>query len=391
MVNISTLKQRGIYHDLLNHFTSENHSVYIVTPIERRNKKKTFLQQEGNASLLNVQTLNLTKTNVIEKGLGQIRIEKQFLSAIKKYYKDVAFDLVLYSTPPITFSKVISYIKNKDNAYSYLLLKDIFPQNAVDMKMIKEGGLLHKYFKSKEKTLYEISDTIGCMSEANKEFILKHNNFISKDKVEVNPNSIAPFFINYNEQEKIDIKNKYKIPLDKIIFVYGGNLGIPQGVDFLLETIANLKEPKAHILIVGSGTQFKRIENWFLENKPTNASLISGLPKDEYDALLAACDIGLIFLHKDFTIPNFPSRLLAYLEMKKPILAATDVNTDIGKVIENEKCGYWVESGDNDAMQKKITKLCQSDLNEMAGNGWKLLEREYLVENSYDLITDKIK
>ncbi len=390
MVNITTLKQRGIYHDLLNEFISEKHSVFIVTPIERRNKKKTFLTKEGNATLLNVQTLNLTKTNVVEKGLGQILVERQFLKAIKKNFKDVTFDLVLYSTPPITFSKVISYIKNKDKAYSYLLLKDIFPQNAVDMKMIKKNSLIHRYFKKKEKNLYVLSDTIGCMSEANRAFILKHHPEISPKKVEVNPNSIQPVFIEYDQEEKQAIKKKYNIPTDKTIFVYGGNLGVPQGVDFLIEVISQMKVTKAHILVVGSGTQFKKLENWFGINKPNHATLLAGLPKTEYDSLLAACDVGMIFLHKDFTIPNFPSRLLAYLEMKKPVLAATDVNTDIGEVIEKAKCGYWVEAGDNNNIQDKIAQLCNSDLKDLGNNGWNLLNREYLVQRTYSLIKDKI-
>lgn len=390
MVNITTLKQRGIYHDLLNQFINENHSVYIVTPIERRHKKKTVLVQEGKASLLNVRTLNLTKTNIVEKGFGQILVEKQFLKAIKKHYKDVTFDLVLYSTPPITFSKVISYIKHKDKAYSYLLLKDIFPQNAVDMKMIKKNSYIHRYFEKKEKELYALSDSIGCMSEANKNFILKHNPSIPKEKVEVNPNSIRPLFIKYDDNEKSTIKKKYKIPLDKTVFVYGGNLGIPQGVDFLIETIANLKEPNAHIVVVGGGTQFKKLKDWFVVNVPSNATLLAGLPKNEYDSLLAACDIGMIFLHKDFTIPNFPSRLLAYLEMKKPVLAATDINTDIGKVIENANCGYWVEAGENKNMQDKIAQLCNSDLKALGNNAWDLLNREYLVQRTYSLIKDKI-
>jgi glycosyltransferase involved in cell wall biosynthesis len=146
----------------------------------------------------------------------------------------------------------------------------------------------------------------------------------------------------------------------------------------------------AHILVVGSGTQFKKLENWFNLKKPPNATLLSGLPRNEYDALLAACDIGMIFLHKDFTIPNFPSRLLAYLEMKKPVLAATDVNTDIGKVIENAECGYWVEAGDIEDMQNKISKLCEEGLNILGENSWELLQKDYLVERSYKLLIDKL-
>lgn len=132
-------------------------------------------------------------------------------------------------------------------------MKDIFPQNAVDMKMMKQGGFLHKYFVKKEKELYKISDTIGCMSEANMQFILKNNPEISPEKVEINPNSISPNYIEYSNKQKEKIKKKYNIPLNKKIFVYGGNLGIPQGIDFLIDTIDNLKEPLAHILVVGSG------------------------------------------------------------------------------------------------------------------------------------------
>lgn len=390
MVNITTLKKRGIYQDLLNHFIEQGHNVYIVSPVERRHKTKTSFTQERKANILNVQSLNLTKTNVLEKGLGQILIEGQFLSAIKKHIKNVVFNLVLYSTPPITFSKVIDFIKKRDGAYSYLLLKDIFPQNAVDMGMMKKGGLLHKTFVNKEKRLYKISDTIGCMSEANKEFVLEHNPDISRNKVEVNPNTIKPKFIEYSEEERVKIKNKYNIPIDKRIFVYGGNLGIPQGIDFLIETISDLKEPLAHILVVGSGTQFGKLKFWFNRNQPTNATLLSGLPRDEYDVLLAACDVGMIFLHKDFTIPNFPSRLLAYLEMKMPVLAATDVNTDIGKIIEESKCGYWVEAGDANGIQDKISKLCADNLDILGANSWNLLQKEYLVERSYNLIVEKI-
>ncbi|MEM0519048.1 glycosyltransferase family 4 protein [Aequorivita flava] len=390
MVNITTLKKRGIYEDLLNHFIEKDHNVYIVAPVERRHKKKTSFFKEGKANILNVQTLNLTKTNIVEKGLGQVFVERQFLSAIKKNIKNITFDLVLYSTPPITFSKVIDFIKKRDNAYAYLLLKDIFPQNAVDMGMMKKGGALHKYFEKKEKILYNVSDTIGCMSEANKQFILEHNPDILSEKVEVNPNTIKPVFINFNQKEKEQIKNKYNIPLDKKIFVYGGNIGIPQGVEFLIETIFNLKEPLAHILVVGNGTKFKKLQNWFDLHKPSNATLLPGLPRNEYDVILAACDVGMIFLHKDFTIPNFPSRLLAYLEMKKPVLAATDVNTDIGEVIETAECGYWVKAGDNLNMQNKITQLCKDDLEAMGMNGFNLLKNNYLIKRTYQLIKDKV-
>jgi glycosyltransferase involved in cell wall biosynthesis len=392
MVKINSFGDRGIYNDLLRKFYEEGHDVFAVCPVERREKKKTSVRKEKEGTVLNVKTLNLQKTNIVEKGLGVLAIEYQFLSAIKKHFSSIKFDVVIYSTPPITFSKVISFIKKRDNAYSYLLLKDIFPQNAVDMKMLKENGALHKMFVKKEKQLYALSNSIGCMSEANVKYVLKHNPEIDAKKVEINPNTIEPVSFHQGEIEKNAIKKKYNLPADKKIFVYGGNLGKPQGINFLLETIKTNKNNAVFFLVVGSGTEFNRIERWFQENQPENALLLPGIPKQDYDLLLNACDVGMIFLHKDFTIPNFPSRLLSYLEMKMPIIAATDPNTDIGTVIEENHCGHKIISGDIAGMQKAIDDLVSDEMHysKIKDNAWNLLQKDYLVARSYNLIKEKV-
>ena len=391
LVEINSIEDRGIYQDLLRKFRNEGHLVTIVTPVERRKKISTNFSEKEGGTILQVKTFNIQKTNIVEKGIGTLAIEYQYLSAIKRYTSNKKFDLVLYSTPPITFAKVIDFVKKRDHAKSYLLLKDIFPQNAVDMNMIKKDGFLHKQFLKKEKKLYNISDTIGCMSPANLDFLLKYNPEIDHKKVEVNPNTIEPKIFNYSEDEKISIRKKYRIPIDKKVLVYGGNLGKPQGLDFLLETIQTTTLENAFFLIVGDGTEFARIKQWFDDKSPTNAKLLQRLPKEDYDQLLSACDVGLIFLDKNFLIPNFPSRLLSYLEMKMPVIAATDPNTDIGDVIEKANCGYKVISGNQSEMQIKLNKLLtEGNLKEFGDNAENLLKKEYLVEKSYNLIIEKI-
>ncbi|KII50801.1 hypothetical protein QR19_15085, partial [Enterococcus faecalis] len=133
---------------------------------------------------------NIQKTNLLEKGISTIQIEQQFINGIKHYFSDIKFDLVVYSTPPVTFAKVVDFIKKRDNCKSYLLLKDIFPQNAVDLGKISKKSLIYKYFRKKEVSLYEVSDYIGTMSEKNSQYILHHNEFDRRKIVEINPNSI---------------------------------------------------------------------------------------------------------------------------------------------------------------------------------------------------------
>ena len=432
MVRISVVKTRGIYQDLMRKFRDEGHTVYIVTPSERRLALDTSLTEKDGVHILNVKTLNLQKTNDIEKGVGQVLVESQFTSAIKKYLSDVKFDLVLYSTPPITFPKVIAYLKRQNpQAMTYLLLKDIFPQNAVDLGMLSptpnpspqgRGALavmmnvpkywLYRYFRRKEKRLYAQSDYIGCMSPANVEYVIRHNPEVDPAKVEVAPNSIeAPCppkgenFENESEDDKVlrenneryHIRKKYNLPLDKPVFIYGGNLGKPQGIPFLIECLeANAHREDCHFVVVGNGTEFHYLESRITQMKeraqkeqmPFNVSLMKGLPKEDYDQLVRSCDMGMIFLDHRFTIPNYPSRLLSYLENKMPVLCATDPNTDMGRIAEENGYGYWCESNSVEAFSALVDKMLTSDREEMGENGYEFLKKNYLVGNTYHTIMD---
>lgn len=161
--------------------------------------------------------------------MSTLTIEKKYKNAINKHYKHTNFDLIVYSTPPMTFSKLIASLKHKNNAITYLLLKDIFPQNAVDLNMFKSTSLIYKYFRKKEIETYEISDSIGCMSLANKNYILKENKEIDPDKVHIFRNSIYSKN-SFEVSQKDEIFKNLNIDNENITFIYGGNIGAPQGV-----------------------------------------------------------------------------------------------------------------------------------------------------------------
>lgn len=392
MSRIETISTRGIYSDLLRYIRDRGHGIWLVSPRERSLGAPTGLKAVDGIHILGVRTLNLQKTTVIEKGLGQLLVEYQYRSAIRRYLKKIHFDLILYSTPPVTFSSAIQYAKNLNpQARTYLLLKDIFPQNAVDIGMMSKTGvkgLLYKHFRMQEKQLYKLSDYIGCMSPANVEYILKHNPEVQLERVEVAPNSYEkqePVFL--AQEDRIAIRQKYNLPADRAVFVYGGNMGKPQGIPFLIKCLdANSKRKDCHFLVVGNGTEFDRMENWYNETKPKNVSLYARLPKEDYDQLVRACDVGLIFLDYRFTIPNYPSRLLPYLMEKKPIIAATDPNCDSGSIAEANGYGYWCPSNDVAAFTGAVDKMLRSDLKQMGENGYQFYLNNYTVEHTYNAI-----
>jgi len=387
---VSSLNNRGIYPDLLRKFAEEGHEVFIVAPAERRSRVKTNLKKRGNVTTLLVQSLNITKTNVVEKGISTILIEYLFDKAIQKHLKGTIFDLILYSTPPISFNGLIKKLKRKHKAATYLLLKDIFPQNAVDLCMLSKNNPLYHYFRNKETDLYKVSDFIGCMSPANVNYLRNNNPEIPASKLEVCPNSISPLNLDqYPPNFNINVRKKYSIPFDKTVCIYGGNLGKPQGIDFLIRVlVANKNRDDVFFVIAGSGTEALRIRNFIEKENPLNILFFTQLPKSEFDSLLSACDIGLIFLDKRYTIPNYPSRLLNYLEFKKPVLIATDCNTDMGKIAEENNYGLWLESGELDKFNKKLNELVgnHSLILEMGLNGYNFMLKNYTVDQSYNTI-----
>lgn len=399
MSPIQSIEGRNIYIDLIRKFRDEEHLVTIVSPRERKTGIATSVVESGGVKNLGVHTLNLTKTNVVEKGIGQILVEGQFKRAIKSYVGDMRFDLILYSTPPITLVGVVKYLKKKNpKAISYLMLKDIFPQNAVDIGMFDKKGLLYRYFRKKEKDLYKLSDFIGCMSPANVEFILKHNPEIDPKRVEVAPNSVdlshADIAAASDDltKRKEEVRAKYELPMDKSVFIYGGNLGKPQGIPFLVRCLdANKDRAGCHFLVVGSGTERHLIQEWYDKVKPSNMTLLKALPKTDYDALVQTCDAGLIFLDHRFTIPNFPSRLLTYLEYKMPVICATDSNCDMGQIAEANGFGYWCESNSVEDFSNCVDKLLNTDMKAMGEKGYKFLCDNYSVENTFDTIVDHFK
>ena len=191
--------------------------------------------------------------------------------------------------------------------------------------------------------------------------------------------------------DKEAILRKYHLPTDRPIFIYGGNLGKPQGIPFLIQCLdANSNRSDNHIVIVGNGTELPKLKEWYHNTQPKSVTVMEGLPKEEYDKLVASCDVGLIFLDHRFTIPNYPSRLLSYLENKMPVLCVTDPNSDIGPIAEENGYGYWCESNSVEAFTSIIDKMIRSDLQEMGTKGYDFFKHNYLVDNTYDAIMNHL-
>lgn len=381
-------KSTILYTDLMQEFGEQGHDVLVVAPAYE--KGNYGCRVEGKVKVLRVKTLPLFKVGAIKKGIANLLLPYQYKRAIKKN-GDLDFDLVILPTPPITLFSVASWLKAKTKAKTYLILRDIFPQNAVDLKMMKENGLFHRYFRKQELKLYQLADTIGCMSKANVTYVEEHNPSLDCSKLHLLPNwEKIPAPVAKDGIDEVSAKLGVS---DKFMAIFGGNLGKPQQLENIVLLAKSCEDIEdIFFLILGSGTESERVRQLISKNNLTNIRLVDRVPKKEYVQILAAADVGLISLNEQFTIPNFPSKVLTYFGLKKPVLASLDLSTDFGQMLDETKSGLWSKAGDIDAFKENLLWIYNNRQQavEMGQNGHNYMKSQLTPEKAYMTIMKNI-
>ncbi len=380
----------NLYTDLMEEFRNQGHEVFVVAPAV--NKNEVGLINEEGIHVIRVKTLPLLNVNPIQKGIANVLLPFQYKKAIKKYFKSDSLDLIIMPTPPISLVDVARWLKKKYHSKLYLILRDIFPQNAVDLGMMKKDGLLYNFFRKKEHLLYEVADKIGCMSPKNIDYVLRHNPEVVVSKLHLLPNwqkEIPQFSGDQNA-----LRKKYHFD-DNFVIIFGGNIGLPQKLENIL-AVAELYQPEDKVLffIVGQGTEKSKIEKLIKEKNIQNVIIKDALPREDYQNIISVADCGLISLHENFTIPNIPSKSLSYFNAKIPVLAAIDTNTDYGTIIQDEvKAGVWAPSNQPNLIKEKIDllranpQLCK----QMGKNGFQYFVHHVTPKHSFTVIMSQVE
>lgn len=379
----------NMYAALMREIVAAGHEVYAVSPCGKTRTKCGVEKLGDNLTQLFVKTLPLFGVGFIRKGLANVLLPYQFQSAIDKFYKGIKFDLIITPTPPITFANVVDTMKKRCGAKVYLILRDIFPQNAVDLGIMKKWWPIFWKFRSQEKKLYRVSDFIGCMSQGNIDYVKKHNPEVAEEKLHILEN-----FQPLEPQAELDgeIRKKYGLE-GKYVVIFGGNMGIPQKLENVIDLAKACEEyPDVLFLLVGKGMQCERIKQIAQQKGVKNVEFRDLIPQKDYQKLVAACDVGLISLNERFTIPNIPSKTLSYFNLSIPVLASLDAATDYGQILEKVNAGLWSLAGDLKSYKANFDKLyANPDLRaEMGRNGRKYLEENMTTEVACRILLGKV-
>ena len=377
----------NMYTAMVDMFHKNDHLVTVVAPGVNINKTK--INVEKGINILRVKTLPIKNVTNVRKGVANLLLPYQYKLALNKFYKDEDFDLIILPTPPITLGKLAEQLKKKHKAKVYLILRDIFPQNAVDLDFMRNNSLIHRLFKTKEAKLYDTADYIGCMSQANIDFLKKHSN-IPEQKLHILRN--WQYLNNENQIENNVIIKKFNLN-NKFVVVFGGNMGKPQQLENVIELAERCQKQKDIVfLLLGEGVMMEKIKQEVKQRNILNIDFHDSIPKIEYQKLIKVADVGLISLHNNFTIPNIPSKALDYWNVGIPILGSLDKATDFGQILDETKTGFWAFSGEHEKLLQKLLILYENKkLREnMKTNGRKYFKNNLLPEIAYKTVIDNL-
>jgi glycosyltransferase involved in cell wall biosynthesis len=178
----STMSSAKLIHDLATEFLRLGHDPVVVAPDENI-LKDTEITSENGIKVLRVRTGKIKTASRLIRGFNEARLSNIIWEKGRRFFEENPCDLIVYYSPTIFFGSLVKRLKKDFACPSYLILRDIFPQWAVDAGILSHG-MVYKFLKLKELQNYDAADIIGVQSPANLRYF-EENGLYKKYHLEV--------------------------------------------------------------------------------------------------------------------------------------------------------------------------------------------------------------
>ena len=363
-------------HELAVELVSKGHQVTVIVP--QPNLPTSFqIDSLDGVTICRFRSGEIKNTSKIKRAINESLLSWQAWRALQKHFKYNSQDLIVYYSPSIFWGALVMRLKKLWGAKSYLVLRDFFPQWVIDSGMLSKWSPITWYFKLVERVSYKAADVIGIQSPKNIEVFKQLHNISN------------PLEVLYNwaaDIEPVAPSGEYRKTLglnEKVVFFYGGNIGVAQDMMNIARLAHQLRDDKrAHFLLVGSGDEVTLIQQAIDAGMAGSMTLLPSVSQQEYEKMLAEFDIGIFSLHAAHSAHNFPGKLLGYMASQKPILGSVNVGNDLEAVITAANAGFISCNGDDEILLANARLLLDdSELRSTMGmNGRRLLNQTFSVQ-----------
>lgn len=368
--------------DLSREFINQGHDLTVCLP-DSHQQEDWLLEKIDEIQILRLKAPKTKDIEYFRRTVNEFLMPFVMISSFKKSPMiKKKWDGVLWYSPSIFHGPFVNMLKLKSACKGYLIIRDIFPEWALDMKLIGRG-FPYLFFRVIASYQYSIANYIGVQSFGNKVYFHKWEQKPFHDLQVLNN------WLGKSAEILCSIRLSETIFADRKVFVYAGNMGVAQDIDMLVNLAKSL-EDKENIgfLFVGRGSEIGRLKDSVDELGLTNILFLNEIHPDEIPNLYAQCDIGMLSLDFKHKSHNIPGKFLSYMQNGLPVLAAINSGNDLAKIIRDEKVGQVCESNNLEELNrlaKKLLNQIESDdgISERCTN---LFEREFSAKKAVDQI-----
>lgn len=370
--------------DLSREFVRQGYQVTVMLPSSEQIQPWKIEEIDG-VEVLRLKAPTIKDIGYIRRTLGEFLMpffmKVNFLKSPLAHEK---WSGVVWYAPSIFHGPFAKFMKKRNNCKAYLIIRDIFPEWAVDMGLMKRGGLPHRVFQLIARYQYSVADTIGVQTPGNLKYFKAWA---------LNPNKRLEVLQNWlGEPAKVPCT----IRLDttrlagRKIFVYAGNMGVAQGMDIVLD-LAEGMQTRADVgfVFVGRGSEALRLQQQAKLLKLSNTLFFDEIHPNEIPDLYAQCSVGIVALDPKHNSHNIPGKFVTYMQSGLPTLANVNFGNDLAKVIRTEMVGQVCESNSIQELLKlshTLLDLIRTD-SELSTRCKLLFEREFAVKKTVRQIT----
>lgn len=353
------------------------HEVFVVTSRPARNNipvgmnVSSGVSSEDGITVIRAGVLPHHNVGFILKGISQVTLPYIFFRHIKRHIKG-RIDVVWVHSPPLPLTITAQLVKKSYGAKYLLNLQDFFPQNAVDLGILK-NKLLIRFFEALERRAHRNSDQIIVPSEGHKKF-LNEKWGVRAEKI-----SVVPHWIDVKPFEEAKQTGKFKELYElqnKFIFIFGGILGPSQGLEIFIHIASKLKKYEDIVfLFVGEGSEKEKLMKLTKEYKLANVVFKPLVSKEDYPWVLKDADVAIMSLTNANTTPAVPAKLMGYMAAKLPVLAFLHKKSDGIQIVRDAKCGLAaVSNHEEEALRLTEQMYLEKDkLKSYGENGFKFI------------------
>ncbi len=373
-------------YDLSCEFLRQGHQVTVMLPDAHLDGSWQLDDMDGVA-VLRLKAPPTKDLGYFRRTLGEIMMPFAMRRNLRESpLANRRWDGIAWYSPSIFHGPFIRFLTRQSRCRSYLIIRDIFPQWAVDMGLMRRG-LPYLFFRLVAHYQFSVADIIGVQSLGNRIYF---------DRWSRRPDHTLEILQNWlgaPTQKRCPIRVDATSLAGRKVFVYAGNMGVAQGLDIFLDLAVSFRERQdLGFLFVGRGSKAGRLRDRARAAGLANTLFFDEIHPDEIPDLFAQCQIGLVALDPRHKSHNIPGKFLTYLRSGLPVLANINAGNDLADMIRSEKVGRVCETNRLEDLQRLADEIledaeAQADLPKRCKN---LFEREFSVHQAVRQLTSAL-